>query len=128
MLTTSVAGKYTVTVKIANAYTAANPSVTTELNGSPFTVTCTEPGKEPVPDEPGKEPVPDEPKKWNDTATVWATLLKNWFLDNWFSVVLFIALVYLYYLHFTKKPDPPQVVDKPKDDSSKDSLMIVILE
>ena len=107
------------TVKIANAYTAANPSVTTELNGSPFTVTCI---------KPGKKPIPDEPKKSNDTATVWATLLKNWFLDNWFSVVLFIALVYVSYLYFTKKPDPPQVDYKTKDDSSKDSLMIVVLE
>ena len=84
-----------------------------EIKGSPFAVTCF-------------EPVPDEPKKSNDTTTDWATLLKNWFLDNWFSVVLVIALVYVSYLHFIKKPDPPQVDDKPKDDCSKE--MIVILE
>ena len=38
-LTPTIAGKYTVTVKIANAYTAADPSVPTEIIGSPFTVT-----------------------------------------------------------------------------------------
>ena len=52
------------TVKIANAYTAYDSLVSTEINGSPFTVTCI---------EQSKEPVPDEPKKSNDTATVWAT-------------------------------------------------------
>ena len=107
------------TVKIANAYTAYDSLVPTEINGSPFTVTCI---------EPSKEPVPDEPKKSNETPTDPVTLLVNWFLDNWFTVVLAIALVYLIYLYFTKKPDPPQVDDKPKDDSSKDSLMIVVLE
>ena len=39
MLTPSVAGRYKMTVKIANAYTAANPSLSTEIIGSPFTVT-----------------------------------------------------------------------------------------
>ena len=160
------------TVKIANAYTDAFPTIPTEINGSPFTVTCIEPNKEPVPDETVpdeqkrssdtptnpfillinwfldyiifvgliivlvyvifmeiiKEPVPDEPKKSNDTLTDSFTLLINWFFDNWFLVVLAIALVYLIYLYFTKKPDPPQVDDKPKDDSSKDSLMFVVLE
>ena len=34
------------TVKIANAYTAANPSVSTKINGSPFIVTVdSDPGK-----------------------------------------------------------------------------------
>ena len=167
MLTPSVAGKYTVTVKIANDYTDAFSTIPTEINGSPFTVTCIEPSKEPVPDEPKKssdtptnpftllinwfldyiifvgliivlvyvifmeiikEPVPDEPKKSNDTPTDLFTLLINWLLDNWFTVVLAIALVYVSYLYFIKKPDPPKVDDKPKDDSSKDSLMFVILE
>ena len=123
-MTPSVAGKYTVTVKISNTYTDAFPTIPTEINGSPFTVTCIEPSKEPVPDE----TVPDEQKKSNDTPTDPFTLLINWFLDNWFTVVLAIALVYLIYLYFTKKPDPPKVDDKPKDDSSKDSLMFVILE
>ena len=118
-MTPSVAGKYTVTVKISNTYTDAFPTIPTEINGSPFTVTCI---------EPSKEPVPDEPKKSNETLTDPVTLLVNWFLDNWFTVVLAIALVYLIYLYFIKKPDPPKVDDKPKDDSSKDSLMFVILE
>ena len=33
------AGQYTVTVKLENDYTAANPSVSTEITGSPFIVT-----------------------------------------------------------------------------------------
>ena len=103
------------TVKIANAYTAYDSLVPTEINGSPFTVTCIEPNKEPVPDE----TVPDEPKKSNETPTDPVTLLVNWFFDHLFLVVLAIALVYLIYLYFTKKPDPPQVDNKPKDDSRK---------
>jgi len=38
-LTPTIAGKYTVKVKIANAYTAADPTISTEIIGSPFTVT-----------------------------------------------------------------------------------------
>ena len=38
-LTPTVAGKYTMTVNIANAYTISNPSLSSEIIGSPFTVT-----------------------------------------------------------------------------------------
>ena len=95
-------------VKLANAYTYSYS--TTPVQFKSFTVTCS------------------EPKKLNDTATEWAILLKNWFIDNWFANLVFIALVCFIYLYFTKKPDPPQVDDKPKDDCSLDSLMIVTLE
>ena len=124
MLTPSVAGKYLVTVKIANAYTDAFPTIPTEINGSPFTVTCIDPSKEPVPDE----PIPDKPKQSNEKPTDPVASLINWFFDKIIFVVVVIALVYVIYLYFIKKPDPPQVDYKTKDDSSKDSLMIVVLE
>ena len=38
-LTPTVAGKYTVRVNISNDYTHSNPSLPTEIIGSPFTVT-----------------------------------------------------------------------------------------
>ena len=44
--TPTIAGQYTVTVHIKNAYTAFNPSLPTEIIGSPFTVTVdSDPGK-----------------------------------------------------------------------------------
>ena len=113
---------------MTNAYTAADPTISTKIIGSPFTVTCIEPGKEPVPDEPGKEPVPDEPKKSNETPTDLVPLLVNWFFDDSFLGILAISIVSLIYLYFTKKSDPPQADYKTKDGSSKDSLMIVVLE
>jgi len=97
---------------MVNALTYSYTTTPVEIKS--FTVTCSEPDV--------------EPKKSKDTATEWVTLLKNWFIDNWFAVVEFIALVCFIYLYFTKRPDPPQVDDKPKDDCSKDSLMIVTLE
>ena len=38
-LTPTVAGRYTMTVNIANDYTISNPSLSTEIIGSPFTIT-----------------------------------------------------------------------------------------
>ena len=107
------------TVKMTNAYTAADPTISTTIIGSPFTVTCI---------EPGKEPVPDEPKKSNETPTDLVPLLVNWFFDDSFLGILAISIVSLIYLYFTKKSDPPQADYKTKDGSSKDSLMIVVLE
>ena len=37
-LTPTIAGKYTVTVTMTNDYTALNPSLSTKISGSPFTV------------------------------------------------------------------------------------------
>ena len=38
MLTPTIVGKYTMTIKMTNAYTAHFPSLPTEIYGSPFTV------------------------------------------------------------------------------------------
>ena len=38
-ITPTIAGKYTVTVHMSNSYTTSYPSVSTEISGSPFTVT-----------------------------------------------------------------------------------------
>jgi len=45
-ITPTIAGKYTVTVKMTNSYTTSHPTVPTEITGSPFTVEVdSDPGK-----------------------------------------------------------------------------------
>ena len=45
-ITPTIAGRYTVTVKMTNSYTASHPTVPTEITGSPFTVAVdSDPGK-----------------------------------------------------------------------------------
>ena len=104
------------TVKIANAYTDAFPTIPTEINGSPFTVTCIEPSKEPVPDE----TVPDEQKKSSDTPTNPFTLLINWFLDYIIFVGLIIVLVYVIFMEIIKEPVPDE--QKKSNDTPTDPV------